>query len=259
MDVPAASIRDKCSVVFPDGECGRIVYNKSLHLCNAHNLQRLRGQEFRPVRVRSGVKEYMSDDCSEPGCSHPAQSSGLCTSHYWHLRNSGGTRRLYQGRRPKGASLSRDDNGNKECSSCLQWKPEDQFGLSKRTLDGVRGECNPCRAAHVQRYYENLTLGEKRRRWLKRRYNKTPQWFDTTLESQGNSCAACGDSYPGTRGWQVDHDHSCCDVSPSQPTCGKCVRGILCNRCNLALGVVYDSTAILDKLKTYLRENKTHD
>lgn len=56
------------------------------------------------------------------------------------------------------------------------------------------------------------------------------------LEAQGGVCAICGTD---TR-LVIDHDHGCCSSSPDQPTktCGLCVRGLVCYRCNLALGMV---------------------
>lgn len=43
-------------------------------------------------------------------------------------------------------------------------------------------------------------------------------------------CELCGDKPERTL--HVDHDHNCCS---GQRTCGKCVRGIICNRCNKAV------------------------
>jgi hypothetical protein len=63
-------------------------------------------------------------------------------------------------------------------------------------------------------------------------------------------CHGCGGHEPiGNRGWMVDHDHACC---PGPYTCGRCVRGVLCGRCNTVLGKVGDSPALLRSLADYL-------
>lgn len=56
--------------------------------------------------------------------------------------------------------------------------------------------------------------------------------YMTLLARQGGCCGICGKTWART-GFVVDHDHACC---PTQRTCGKCVRGVLCHRCNVHVG-----------------------
>lgn len=72
---------------------------------------------------------------------------------------------------------------------------------------------------------------------------------------QAGKCKACGDVVDITQGnkLQIDHDHSCCAGVKS---CGKCIRGLLCPRCNKILGFSKDSILLLEKLIDYLKLTK---
>jgi hypothetical protein len=50
----------------------------------------------------------------------------------------------------------------------------------------------------------------------------------------------CGQPFAEGRRIFADHDHSCCPFRPKTraKTCGKCIRGLLCFRCNTALGYI---------------------
>jgi hypothetical protein len=63
-------------------------------------------------------------------------------------------------------------------------------------------------------------------------------------------CDACGTTEPGHKnGFMVDHDHLCC---PDKFGCPKCVRGLLCHGCNVALGAIRDDANRLLDLYAYL-------
>jgi hypothetical protein len=68
-----------------------------------------------------------------------------------------------------------------------------------------------------------------------------------------HGCEICGDK-PKDRTLQVDHDHNCCN---GWKTCGKCVRGILCNRCNglvdkYETGLIRSDNKRLTSIEQYL-------
>lgn len=99
-------------------------------------------------------------------------------------------------------------------------------------------------------------LESKRRIWTKKnldRYSLTMERFNALIESQCNRCAVCGTSHPGGAGsrWHIDHDHSCCGPGVS---CGNCVRGLICSRCNTALGLFDDRPEILEVAIRYLKD-----
>lgn len=85
-----------------------------------------------------------------------------------------------------------------------------------------------------------------------RKYGITLEQRDDLLKKQGGGCAICQTQDPGEKGWALDHDHACCSSTENERTCGKCVRGVLCNRCNLALGLFDDDLERLRKAIRYL-------
>lgn len=55
----------------------------------------------------------------------------------------------------------------------------------------------------------------------------------------------------------IDHDHSCCgaynQASRKPASCGKCVRGLLCKRCNTTLGLMQEDPRKIKGLLVYLK------
>ena len=91
-------------------------------------------------------------------------------------------------------------------------------------------------------------------------FGLTAEGYAALLAAQGGVCAICKQPPKVSARWgtperlRVDHDHSCC---PPNRACVKCIRGLLCAACNLALGSFEDDPARLraaaDYLDTYRR------
>jgi hypothetical protein len=63
-------------------------------------------------------------------------------------------------------------------------------------------------------------------------------------------CEICEtETSPNKGGFHIDHDHSCC---PNKKSCGKCVRGLLCQKCNSVIGFANDDPEILKAAISYL-------
>lgn len=68
-----------------------------------------------------------------------------------------------------------------------------------------------------------------------RKFNLTPAEFDAMYARQGGCCAICRiPESANRRRLAIDHDHACC--ADDGVSCGRCVRGLLCETCNRTLG-----------------------
>lgn len=126
---------------------------------------------------------------------------------------------------------------SKTCGACGLAKPSLDFGLDKRNADQLRNNCLACAG--------KPTTDQLRARSLRFHYGMTVEEYDALLTAQGGVCAVCK-AGPPTEGRQkylaVDHCHQ-----------DGHVRGLLCNSCNTALGLLGDDVDRINALAEYLK------
>lgn len=208
--------------------CRRVVVSGGL--CIGHAAQRASGESLSAL---SG--------CLVVGCGRAHEAQGMCSGHRSQVRLGKPLSELKPmgERRPRGSSIERDDGGRKFCGTCEMWRPEDAFTTEPRRPDGLAPRCKQC-IADEGRF---------------RNYRITPAQYAELLQAQGGTCALCPVAGEPGSPLAVDHDHQCC---PSYPTCGTCVRGLLCRLCNTGLGALGDSPERLRKAASYVQARMTN-
>ena len=71
------------------------------------------------------------------------------------------------------------------------------------------------------------------------------------LRKQRHSCALCRRRFTKNNGPVIDHNHACCNTGRS---CGKCVCGIIHQKCNRGIGQLNDSSKMAKLAHRYLRK-----
>jgi hypothetical protein len=156
---------------------------------------------------------------------------------------------------------------SKTCSRCKSTKSVLAFPKKKVTPDGLDYWCMDCKRekrAEWDRAY-NERHPERRRQsavryqranaevtsWASRlkKYGLDKAALEAMIDQQGGACLLCKGDLGET--WTVDHDHACC---PKAHTCGRCVRGILCRRCNIALGMFNEDPDLLIAASIYVTQ-----
>jgi hypothetical protein len=135
----------------------------------------------------------------------------------------------------------------KKCSKCSVTKPVEAFYTDRRPGRQAKAEswCKACRCSGSQRYYERTRpaqLQYARNYWLQDQYGITTEEYNALFEEQRGLCKLCNNKERGTRRLSVDHDHAT----------GR-VRGLLCVRCNSALGTLGDNVEGLERALAYVR------
>ena len=114
--------------------------------------------------------------------------------------------------------------------------PERVKAIKRKSAERNRDAHN----ARARARHGTLDTDYRRRRAL----GVTRAAFAAMLSRQGDCCAVCATADPGRKNWQLDHDHQ---------TGG--VRGVLCSRCNLALGLFKDDPARMRAAAVYVERH----
>lgn len=136
----------------------------------------------------------------------------------------------------------------KTCRRCNELKDESAFRKCTGNRDGLQSYCNPCAADDKRARYTPKERA-KRRNNLLRQYGLTHDAFETMLAGQNSECQICTEPFQlddmrGPKGAVVDHDHRSGNV-----------RGLLCQCCNRALGMLKDNPFTAQSAALYLLRN----
>jgi hypothetical protein len=165
--------------------------------------------------------------CVVPDCEKISCAREFCAMHYARVRRNG--HYAIKRCRANRESGQRNEMGLKLCNRCELWLSESNFHSDVKRVDKLSLHCKNCE--------------RNRRRAAK--YNVD---VDEMLFLQFFQCAICADPIDSASS-NVDHDHSCCKGKSS---CGSCVRGLLCSKCNVGIGSFRDNALFLRGAALYI-------
>jgi hypothetical protein len=180
--------------------------------------------------------------CTVNGCGMPSRSAGKCEDHLPQHRKD------LRSKREKGICEYRMcDRSQLAKGLCSTHYEMQRRGESLRPIIGI-GSCPLVSCQNDKR--DDRAYCDRHKR-ISIRYNLTHERMRSLFdypECANPKCDVAGPEEKYT--YAVDHDHSCCDTNAS--SCGKCIRGLLCSKCNITLGMVGDNPETLLGLVEYL-------
>lgn len=132
------------------------------------------------------------------------------------------------------------------CRACGQEKLVDEF--YKYRTGNPKSRCKACAIGNRVRLGRTTKTALNQRRCnLKMKFGLALSDYEEMLAAQRGACAICGSTNCGRKDYQsfaVDHDHQTGQI-----------RGLLCSRCNTALGT-FGTVALLLKAARYLEAGR---
>jgi len=147
----------------------------------------------------------------------------------------------------------------KMCNKCGEEKPLIDYHKNKNKKDGLHTICKTCNLKgsrqhrlanpeYMKQYSKQYAIDnvdQLKHKSLKKNYNITLEDYNTMLFQQNGKCAICGTHHTKlSKSLAVDHCH----------TIGQ-VRGLLCIKCNRAIGMLNDDPKLLKSALKYLKDN----
>ncbi len=151
------------------------------------------------------------------------------------------------------------------CTKCRVPKPEEEMRPYRGTGKVRRGRlCLSCKKeTHADWVKENPDYWkskdpqrrkEANSKWMKTKYRfarhgTTKEAYDQQVGLQDGRCAICKEVCENLH---IDHDHGCC----VEYSCGQCLRGLLCSKCNQGIGLLQNNVENLKSAILYLEGDK---
>lgn len=197
--------------------------------------------------------KYCSPACKNRGCrsgkSAPCDHCGRSFISYSGARYCGRDC-TNEGRKRSTIERWRISAAGRICTVCQTYKAADQYTIKRRLCGSLEHTCKSC--IRKRRWPDGKScqrcggevpprcgkycsiscreaaLAERdRETYLQRTYGVSKQWYDDTFAKQQGRCAICRSEVSGLL--HVDHCHKT-----------GAIRGLLCFRCNVALGYLGD-------------------
>lgn len=138
----------------------------------------------------------------------------------------------------------------KKCSKCREYKELLDFSKDKYKSDGLYSSCRDCNnflnnSKERRERSKNPKYKLIQRKYKLKKFGITLEYYEQMIKEQNNCCAICKTSQEKlTKLLSIDHDHKT----------GK-VRGLLCGKCNRALGYFNDNIKTIEKAIEYVTKN----
>jgi len=154
------------------------------------------------------------------------------------------------------------------CTNCNEEKPIKEFTKNSKLPSGYTNQCKKCHNAYLKNRrdsdpeaYERIKQQgaawrarnpeADRRKYLMRKFNITIEEYNEMFKKQNGVCAICGNeetvvrrSKSGKEMLAVDHCHETGEI-----------RGLLCFKCNTALGALGDTVENIQRVINYLNRS----
>jgi hypothetical protein len=105
------------------------------------------------------------------------------------------------------------------------------FGKRLRLLP----RCQECNKKYYKKYHPNAT-----NKYREKMYGISLEQYNKLFEFQQGGCAIC--RKPSERSLDVDHNHQTNEV-----------RGLLCSRCNMVIGLIQEDEDLIIEIIEYLK------
>lgn len=172
--------------------------------------------------------------CAVEGCVREAKARSYCPMHYNRWKRHGD---------PGAAEPKYVISGSTVMRTCRRCGTA-ALALSFPRLKGTRRSvfCAECLRFRTKTSSHGHARDQAQRAKNIRRYGLTLGGLETLLLFQGERCAICYTSEPGGYGsFHIDHDHAT-----------RKVRGLLCGRCNVGIGMFREDPALMAAASAYL-------